>query len=139
MELNREEAHDELQELYALWLDRAMRVAFTVALATFALYVSGLLPAFIEPRALSALWSLPLAEYLERSGAPAGWGWLGFLAKSDYLTLLGVALFAVISALCLARAIPAFFRHGERLLAWLALLQLAVLLFAASGVLAGSR
>ncbi|HEX5476514.1 MAG TPA: hypothetical protein VFX09_01520 [Burkholderiales bacterium] len=139
MELKQDPAHDGLQELYARWLDRALRVAFAVALAAFALYVSGLVPAFIEPRALSALWGLPLAEFLERSGAPAGWGWLGFLGYSDYLSLLGVALFAAISALCLVRSIPAFFRHGERLQAWLAFLQIAVLLFAASGTLAGSR
>jgi hypothetical protein len=116
--------------VYARWLDRMVRVAFVVAAASFALYVSGVLPAHVPLDSLPALWRLPLPEYLARSGAPVGWDWLPLVARADYLNLAAVTLFALMTLVCYLRVIPLL----PRLQAALALAQVAVLLAAMSGL-----
>ena len=73
-----------------------VRVAFVVAAASFALYVFGVLPAYVPLDSLPALWRLPLPEYLARSGAPVGLGLAAAARRArDYLNLAAVALFAL--------------------------------------------
>ena len=117
-------------DTYALWLDRMVRVAFVLTAAVFALYVLRVLPAFVPLDALPALWRLPLAQYLERSGAPVGWAWLPLVGRADYLNLAAVALFALMTLVCYLRVIPLL----PRLQAAFALAQVLVLLAAISGL-----
>ena len=131
--------HDDAQEAYARWLDWGTKAALTVSVVTLAAYLSGVLAPWVPLDKLPQLWSLPVAQFLERTGAPGGWGWLRFIGYSDYLNYLGIALFALVSAPCLLRAIPCFLRRGERLQAALALAQVLVLAAAASGIFAGGR
>jgi hypothetical protein len=83
---------------------------------------------------LPRLWTLPVDQYIAASGAPTGWNWVTLLHRGDYLNFIGVALFAGISALAYARIVPLFIARGERGRAAIALLQILVLLAAASGV-----
>jgi hypothetical protein len=117
-------------DIYARWLDRLVRVAFVVATVTFALYVSGVLPAYVPLDALPALWRLPLPDYLARTGAPVGWNWLPLITRGDYLNLAAVALFALMTLVCYLRVIPLL----PRLQAALAIAQVLVLLAAMSGL-----
>ena len=132
-------AGDEPQHAYARWLNAGTGIAFAVSLATLLVYLSGQVTPFIPLERLPEFWGLPVAQYLESTGAPGGWGWLRLLGFSDYLNFVGVGLFASISALCFLRTIPSFLRRGERLHAGLALAQVLVLLAAASGWFAGGR
>ena len=68
-----------VQELYARWLGAVARIAFAASLVAFVLYAGGVLPTFVPLDALPALWQLPVGEYLARTGAPVGWGWLRLL------------------------------------------------------------
>ena len=132
--------HDPaLHERFARLVDAGTKAAFAVTLLTFALYVSGILPALVPPAALPRLWRLPLAQYLEMSGAPAGWGWLRFVAYGDYLNYAGICLFALVIMVCSAGILPLLRRRGEYLLAGLALAQVLVLLATASGLLSAAR
>ena len=115
------------QQLYARWLDIGTRVALVLLLLGFAVYVLGMLEAHVPPHELVRLWSLPVDRYVETTGAPIGWGWLGFLDKGDYLNFIGIALLATITIACYARIVPVL----PRLQAALALIQIAVLLAAA--------
>jgi hypothetical protein len=126
-----------LQERYASWLDGWTRFAYVASLLTFLAYVFGLLTPLVPPERLARLWHLPLAQYLEATGAPTGWGWLRYLGRGDYANFAGLALFACIVLVCHAALIAPLLRRGERLLAALAAAQVAVLLFAASGLFAG--
>jgi len=130
---------DLMQATYARWLDTATRVGFAVSLAAFLVYVSGLVEPFVPLEQLPQLWGLSAARYAEVSGAPAGWGWLTLLARSDYLNLAAVALFGVVTLACYARIVPLLFSAGERLQAWIALAQVLVLAAAAAGVFTGGR
>jgi hypothetical protein len=104
-----------------------VRIAFTLLVATFALYVLGVLDPLVPTRELVRVWSLPVERYVAATGAPTGWGWLAVLGKGDYLNFIGIALLATITLICYARVVPAL----PPLHAALALIQIAVLLAAA--------
>ncbi|HEY5899074.1 MAG TPA: hypothetical protein VIV54_16020 [Burkholderiales bacterium] len=126
--------HADAQEVYAGWLELGSRIVFVASAASFLLYLSGVVPSSIPPDKLPDLWNLPVDEFLRRGDAPIGWHWIAFIGYSDYLNVLGIALFALLSLSCYVRVLPAFVRHGERLQAALALAQIVVLAAAASGL-----
>jgi hypothetical protein len=136
MELKPDDARDQhLQEIYARWLDVLAKAGFAATLAALLVYLSGVLPPFVALAELPVLWGVPVARYLELTGAPTGWAWLRLLDRSDYLGLAAVALFASVSLVCYLRALPVFLAHRDRMYAAIAAAQVAVLLLAASGVL----
>ena len=126
-----------VQLLYARWLDAGMRTAFAVSLVAFLLYASGLLPAYVPLEALPRYWGLPVDEFLQRTGAPSGWDWVGMMDHAEYLNLACIALIASVSLVCYLRVLPALFAARHWLDALLAAAQVAVLLAAATGVFGG--
>jgi len=130
---------DLVQQTYARWLDAATRLAFAASLLAFVAYASGLVPSFVPLDALPGLWHLPLDQYLARTGAPVGWGWLQLAGFSDYLNLACIALIGAVTLLCYLAVLPLLLRLGERLQAALVAAQIVVLLVAASGALAGGH
>jgi hypothetical protein len=128
-----------VQELYARWLGAVTRVAFAAALVAFVLYAGGVLPSFVPLDALPTLWQLPVGEYLARTGAPVGWGWLRLLPDADYVSLGCVALIASVTAVCYLAVLPMLAKLEERVQAALVAAQVIVLLVAASGALAAGH
>jgi hypothetical protein len=119
------------QQIYARWVDVGTRAGFVVLILSFLIYASGLLAPQVPLQELARLWGLPVDRYVAASGAPTGWGWLGLVAKGDYLNFLGVALLASVTVAAYARLVPALLARGERLRAGIAALQVIVLLVAA--------
>jgi hypothetical protein len=126
-----------LRELYARWLDRASQAGFAISLGAFLLYVGGVLPAYLPLEDLPRYWTLPVHRFIEITGAPQGWAWLGQLRYGDALNLAAVALLGLVTPVCYARLLPALVAEREWVEAALALAQLVVLVAAASGLLAG--
>jgi hypothetical protein len=126
-----------LNELYARWLDIATKASFAVSLCAFLVYTGGLLPAYVPLEELPRYWTLPVHRFIEVTGAPQGWAWLGELAYGDGLNLAAIALLGLVTPACYARLLPALIAGRDWLQAALALLQLVVLVAAASGLLAG--
>jgi len=127
------------QQVYARWLDWSTRVSLAVLIAAFLAYAVGPLAPAVAVDDLPRLWVLPVERYLEATGVPSGWGWVAMLAKGDYLNLVGVALLGFVTVLCYLRVLPLLLTRGERLQAAFAVAQVAVLLLAASGLLAGGH
>jgi hypothetical protein len=125
------------QLIYARWLGVAARLALTVLIASFGVYVIGVPEPLVSVGALPELWRLPAHEFIAATGAPTGWGWLVLLGKSDYLNMAGVALLGAVSIVCYTRITVYYARRGETGLVWLALAQVLVLLAAASGLATG--
>lgn len=125
--------------LYARWLDLGARTGLGLLVAAFIAYLVGAVEAHVPHEALPELWKLPLEEFRARTGAPAGWDWLGLVHKGDYLSLLGVALLALTSLACYGRLVYLYFSRNERLHGVLALAQVLVLLAAASGFIGGGH
>jgi hypothetical protein len=127
------------QEIYARWLELGTRMVFAFSLAALALYLSGILAPAVPLRELPRLWTLSAEEFLRAAGAQSGPNWFGLLRYGDYLNLLAIALFALLSLVCAARMIPAFLRSGEKVHAALAVAQVVVLLAAALNLFPGAR
>ena len=127
------------QERYARLLDWGTRAGFVLLVASFAAYVSGLLPGFVPVGRLPELWSLPVAQFQARTQMPGGWGWLALLGHGDVLGLLGIALLAGVSIPCLLAVVPLYAVRGDRAFVLICLLEVAVVALAASGLLRGGH
>jgi len=122
------------QDTYARWLGAFVKVGFALLVASFFLYVTGLLPAAIPPEQLPALWSLPLDQYLAATHAPTGWSWARHLAQGDLLNLVGVVVLNFSTLACYVRLLPLFARARARAFVAICVVEIAVLACAAAGI-----
>ncbi|MDO9084011.1 MAG: DUF1634 domain-containing protein [Humidesulfovibrio sp.] len=104
---------------------------------TYLLYVSGLITPHIPLEKVPLLWSQPVGTYLEIGKVPHGWGWTVLIAKGDFLNFLGIVLLAGMTIVCYIPLIPVFLKRKEYVFAGLALAEILVLAFAASGIVGG--
>ena len=136
MELN--EARDPIQRRYALWLAWGTRLGLACLILAFAAYLFGVAP-HVPIERLPALWELSAPQLLNETGMRAGWHWASLLHRSDMLLLAAIALLSSISVACVAAVVPAFAKRGDRVFVAICVLQIAVLLLAASGLLASAH
>jgi len=132
------EEHDyvaEEREIFARWLDVGTRIGFVVLVATFLLYVLGILPSHIPLADLPHYWRFSVVRYLAETGEPTGWGWVRRVHEGDLATLLGIAILAAANMFCYVRVLPDLVRRREWAFAVMCALELLVFLVAASGVL----
>lgn len=101
---------------------------------TYLLYVTGLITPHVPLEKVPLLWSQPVGTYLELGNVPHGWGWAVLIGKGDFLNFLGIVLLAGMTILCYIPLIPAFLKRGEKGFALMALVEIIVLLVAASGI-----
>jgi len=127
----------EEQVAYAKLLDLGMKAGFVMLLVTFAVYVSGLLSPAVPLQDVPKYWGLSVHDYLVATGNQAGWAWIGMLNKGDYLNFTGIAFLAGVTILCYLRIVPVFLRKKDTIYVVLALLEVIVLSFAASGIIRG--
>lgn len=125
----------EEQTAYASVLDTGMKAGLLIIIFTFIIYSFNLLPPHVPNPEISRYWSLPVNEYLKATGVQAGWSWINMLGKGDFLNFIGIAFLAGISILCYIRIMPLLLRKKDRAYFTIALLEVLVLLLAASGVL----
>ncbi len=124
---------------YARWLRWGTRASLALLVVSFGAYAMGLVGPQVPIESLPRLWTLPSGEFLRETGIRAGWGWAAFVHRGDLLNLVGIALLASCSIPCLAAIIPIFRARGQRALAVICALEIAVLALAASGLLAGGH
>ena len=122
-----------VQLRYALLVEAAARLGLVLLVLSFAAYVLGLMPPQVALERLPALWGLPVEDYLQRSGAPAGWSWLGQLQHGDVAGMLGIAVLAGCSLPALLALLPLYLQQRDRTYAALCVAEVAVVLLAASG------
>jgi hypothetical protein len=124
------------QLIYAAALDVGMKAGLAILVATFAVYVSGLLAPHVPFDELSGYWELPVDEYLAVAGVPRGWGWLRLALTGDYLNFVSIAFLSGVTVVCYARILVYPIKSRDYLLAGIIVAQIVVLLLAASGILA---
>src|SRR5690349_1298559 len=122
------------QEVYARWLAWGVRLGFGALVATFLLYVTGLVPAGIAPERLPQLWGLPVDRYIAATGAPTGGGWIARRREGALLTLAGAATLASASIVCPLRVLPLSLASRERIFAAICVARVVVLAAAAAGI-----
>lgn len=127
------------QLAYARWLKRGARLGLAVLILTFSAYMLGWTTPQVPLEQLPQLWSLPLAQYLDRTGMPSGWGWLPLALRGDISGLVGIVILAGCALLALAAAAIVYLRQGDRGYALLCGAEAAIIVLAASGLVAGGQ
>lgn len=120
---------------YARLLDLGGKGGLIVLVASFFAALTDLMPSSISSELLVSAWSQPLPDYLSATGAPTGWDWIFRVQHGDFASLAGVVLMAGCSLPCLCVAARTYLSRHDHLYAGICLLEIAVLLLAASGFL----
>ena len=124
------------QLVYAVALDVGMKTGLAILVATFAVYISGLLAPHVPFDELSDYWGLPVDEYLAAANVPTGWNWLELALTGDYLNFVSISFLSGVTIVCYARILVYPLRNRDYLFAGIIVAQIVVLLLAASGTLA---
>ncbi len=127
------------QQRYATTLYYGAIASFVLMLATYALYVTGILAPLVPLDEMPKLWVHNAAAYRAAAGIPQGWGWVRLVGSGDMANFIGIALLASVTLVCYAQLAWSFIKSKERIMLAIAILELAVLLLAASGVLVSSH
>jgi hypothetical protein len=122
------------QIIYANLLIIGVLAGLIILVTTYAIYVSGILPAHIEISLIPTLWGKGVSEYLEITHSPQGWGWVPLLAKGDFLNYIGFALLALMTIFCYLVLVRGYIRQKNWIFSVIAILEIVVLSVAASGV-----
>lgn len=125
----------EEQITYANILNIGMCLGLLVLVITFIVYVSGTFQSFVPINDLPMYWGMKAKDYIHTLNAPTGWGWTVMIGKGDYTNYIGIAILAGLTVLCYIAILPALIRKRDTPYIIIALLEVAVLLLAASGIL----
>lgn len=125
--------------LYAILLDWGTRIGLGFLVLSFTAYVFGFITPLVSLDQLPQLWNQPVVIYLQKSGAPTGWGWLALASKGDMLNLLGIAILAGSSVPPLLGMVVLYLKRRDFAYAGLCAAIVLVLVLAASGVLSGGH
>jgi uncharacterized membrane protein len=121
---------------YAKVLGIGVQLGFFMLVATFIIYLSGVLPPLVPVDQLPKYWGLSAAEFVKATHTPTGWSWLAQIGKGDVLNLLGICVLSSISVVSTLAVLPIFARRRERAHLIISILLIAVLVLSASNVLA---
>lgn len=125
----------EEQVLYANILNKGMLVGLLGLVVTFIIYGAGIMKPFIPIGEVQNYWVLPVSEYLEKSGVHAGWWWLNNMKFGDLLNFLPIALLSAVTIFCYVAIIPGLLRKKDTAYVVLSIIEILVLVVAASGIL----
>ncbi|MBI4653835.1 MAG: hypothetical protein HY752_02420 [Nitrospirae bacterium] len=125
----------EEQIAYAKILDMGMKLGLIAIVITFIVYLTGILTPYIPVNDLSKYWGLSVHEYLKAANIHPGWAWIGMLGKGDFLNFISIAFLAGVTVICYIAIIPIFFRKKDTVYGVIAILEVLVLVLAASGIL----
>ena len=123
------------QLAYAHLLDKGMKLGLLMLVISFTIYLTGILSPYIPVNDLPKYWGLSVHKYLETTGIHPGWTWLALVGKGDFLNFIGIAFLAGVTVICYLRIIPILFRKNDIAYGIIAILEVLVLVLAASGLL----
>jgi len=140
--ITKEASHEQLQ--YAAILEKGMFVGLAMMFVTFALYVFQIIPSVVPLHEIANYWEMPVHDYLvavnqnflHQEQLPTGWAWLSLLGKGDFLNFLPIAILSGVTILCYLVIVPGLFKRGDKAMGFMALATAAILMLAASGLLA---
>jgi hypothetical protein len=123
------------QMRYATILNIGMFIGLALIVISFVIYMLGILPSFISPQEIPKYWSMASKNFIHTFHAPTGWGWVSYVSKGDYLNFVGIALLAGLTILCYLAILPILMRKKDTPYIIIAIMEVAVLVLAASGIL----
>ena len=121
---------------YAGFLEKGMYVGLACLFVTFAIYVFEIMAHYIPAEKVPHHWTKSVDQYLTDAQIEPGWAWVSMLGHGDFLNFIGIAMLAGVSVLCYLSIIPLLLKKRDFIYAVLAMLEVAVLTLAASGIFA---
>lgn len=125
------------QVLYANILFIGAWGGIVILLLTYFIYAAGLITPHVDKMTVIEHWGQGVHEFLAATNAPQGWDWLALLARGDYLNFLGLALLAGLTIFCYFFLVKGYSRQKDWAFTTICILEILVLLLAASGLLGG--
>jgi len=135
MDLKSRYENHPAQQTYGALLGKLVNIGFLMLVATFGVYVFGLLDPLVPKAELAQVWELPLHEFLAQTGAPTGWGWVRLMSSGDYLSISAIAFLASVSVVCYLTLIPAAWAGRNKVMGFMIAVELGLILLAASDLL----
>jgi len=123
------------QVAYAKILDKGMKLGLLLLIISFVLYLSGILSPYIPVNDLPKYWGMSVHKYLEATGIPTGWSWISMVGKGDFINFIGITFLAGVTIICYLRIIPILFSQKDIAYGIIAIIEVLVLVLAASGIL----
>ena len=125
----------EEQLLYAKILNAGMLIGLGSLVIAFILYCISFTEPLIPLEKVQTYWVMSVHDYLKQSGIQTGWAWLGNLKYGDMLTFLPIAFLSLLTIVCYIAILPQLIRKKDTAYVVIAILEVAVLVLAASGIL----
>lgn len=128
-------AASEEQVTYANLLSYGTYIGLATMVTTFFLYVTKILEPVIPIEQLPHFWSMTAHEYMKEASLPQGWGWLNLVSHGDFINFIGIAFLAGLTIVAYLRIIPILLRKKDTPYVIMAVVEIAILVLAASGIL----
>jgi uncharacterized membrane protein len=125
----------EEQLAYAKLLDMGMKLGLLMLIISFGIYISGTFTPHVPVNDLPKYWSMSVKDYLAATDIHTGWSWLYMIGKGDFLNFIGIAFLSSVTICCYIRILPIFFRKKDTVYGIIAIIEVLVLVLAASGIL----
>lgn len=126
----------EEQMLYAGILSYGSMIGLATLVATFFLYISGILKPVIPIEELCQGWGMKSKDFMHLHHLPHGWGWVANIGTGDYINFVGIAFLAGLTVVCYAAILPILIRKKDTPYVIIAVVEILILVLAASGILA---
>jgi hypothetical protein len=119
-----------------------MYLGLALLTMTFIIYMTGIVQPGIPIEELPRLWTLSVHDYIEtvnheflhRPEVVTGWGWVWLVGMADFMNFIGIAVLSAVTIICYLGVLPSLIRKKDRIYASIALLEVIVLVLAASGL-----
>ncbi|WP_027719012.1 hypothetical protein [Desulfovirgula thermocuniculi] len=116
--------------LYGSWAGIILLVLANI------IYFTGVIKPYLPPHKLPQYWGMKASQFVEVARMPHGWGWVKMLGYSDFLNYIGIALLAGLTILGYLVLLPAYLAKRDWPYTVIVLVEVLVLVLAASGLLA---
>lgn len=123
------------QKKYAMVLKWSARIGLFAILATFFIYLSGLISPVVPLDKLPRLWVKNSASLNESFGIATGWGWVNLIFKSDMMAKAALTFLAFVPIACYLTVLPIYIKRKEFAMIFIVILEISILALAASGFL----
>ncbi|MEM1578625.1 MAG: hypothetical protein QXN34_05290 [Archaeoglobaceae archaeon] len=123
------------QIVYGKILNYGGIVSIIAISVVFMIYITGIAPHYVDFEKLMELWGEKHHKFVEETKIPTGWEWLRLINYVDFLNLFLVALLAFLTIICYIAILPVFISKKDWIYATIALIEILVLILAASGLI----
>ena len=124
----------EEQLAYAAVLGNGRKIGLGVIVISFIVYLSGIIAPAVPLNKMPELWGLSSDKFMAAIGIKPGWSWVTMYNHSDMLSYYGIAILGLVSVIAYLAIIPKLARKKDTAYLVIAILEVTVLLVAASGI-----